>query len=132
MQNFYEAHGIDFVDAAGFRIIADGRRIAGDGEHVANAADRPRAEQHRLQADDVVIASREVWHGFHAARFQRSRGDQRVHAYAGHRAAVNIDRIDFARGHDLIDLLVDSVERNALWRIDFYTDGEFIFLQLFP
>ena len=29
-ENFYEADGIDFVDAAGFRIIADRRRIAGD------------------------------------------------------------------------------------------------------
>ena len=54
MKNFYQADGIDFVDAAGFRIIADRGRIAGDGENVAHAADGPRAEQHGLQADDVV------------------------------------------------------------------------------
>src|SRR5580693_5662095 len=40
---FDESDGIDFVDAAGFRIIADGWRVAGDGEHVANAAYGPRA-----------------------------------------------------------------------------------------
>ena len=45
MQNFGEADGIDFVDAAGFRIIADGWRITGDAEDVAHAADGPRAEQ---------------------------------------------------------------------------------------
>ena len=40
-EHFNEADGIDFVDAAGFRIIADGWRVAGDSEHVANAADGP-------------------------------------------------------------------------------------------
>ncbi len=70
MQNFYQPNGIDFVDAAGFRIIADRRRIAGDGEDVADTADGPSAKQHGLQADDVEIARGEVRHGFDAAGLQ--------------------------------------------------------------
>src|ERR1700756_1392156 len=60
IQNFYQAYGIDFVDATGFRIITNGWRVAGDGEHVAHTANGPRAEKHGLQADDVVIARGEV------------------------------------------------------------------------
>ena len=41
MQNFDQADGIDFVDAAGFRVIANRWRVARDGENVADAADRP-------------------------------------------------------------------------------------------
>src|SRR5258706_12991642 len=132
MQHLDETDRINLIDAARFRVIADGGRVACDGEDVANAADSPCAEEHGLQADDVVVARGEVRHGFHAARFERTRGDERVHADAGHGAAVDVDGIDFARGHDFVDLLVDSVQRNALRRIDFYAHGKFIFLQFFP
>jgi hypothetical protein len=64
--------------------------------------------------------------------FERTRGDQRVHADASHGSAVDIDGIDFARGHDFVDLLVDSIERNTFRRIDFHANHEFAFLQLFP
>src|SRR6266478_4109791 len=70
MQNFDQADGIDFVDPAGFRIIADRRRIAGDGKNVANAADGPRAEKRSLQADDVLVACGEMRNGFDATGFE--------------------------------------------------------------
>ncbi len=56
MENLDEADGIDLVDAAGFRVIADGGRIARDGKNIADAADGPRAEKRRLKADDILIA----------------------------------------------------------------------------
>src|SRR5260370_35285329 len=55
MQNFDKADGVDLINAAGFRIIADGRRIAGDGENVANAAHGPRAESSSLQATEFLM-----------------------------------------------------------------------------
>ena len=70
--------------------------------------------------------------GFDAARFERAGGHQRVHADAGHRAAVDVDGVDFARGHDFVDLLEDAVEREAFWRIDFDADREFVRLQFLP
>ena len=84
VQNFHQADGVDFVNAAGFGMIAERRRIAGDGQHVAHAADGPGAQQHGLQADDVRIARGEVRNGFDAARFERAGHHQRVHAHAGH------------------------------------------------
>src|SRR4029077_16651768 len=81
-EDFNEADGIDFVDTAGFRIVADRGRITGNGEDVANAADGPRAEQRGLEADDVLIARGEVRNGFDAARFEGPGNDQRVHAHA--------------------------------------------------
>ena len=70
--------------------------------------------------------------GFDAARFERAGDDQRVHADAGHRAAVDVDGIDFVRGHDLVNLLEDAVEREAFGRIDFDADGELLSLEFFP
>ena len=43
VENFDEADRVDFIDAAGFGIVAYRRRIAGDGENVADAADSPCA-----------------------------------------------------------------------------------------
>ena len=118
--------------ATGFRIIANRRGIAGDGEYVANAANGPRAEQHGLQADDVVVARREVRNRFNASRFEGARDDQRVHAHARHGPAVDVNGVDLARSHNLVDLLEDAVERKPLGRIDFHADAEFLFLQFFP
>src|SRR5258708_508991 len=56
MENLDQADGIDFLDAAGFRVVADGGRVAGDGKNIADAADGPRAEKRSLKADDVLIA----------------------------------------------------------------------------
>src|SRR6202034_3740181 len=51
-ENLYQANGVYFIDAAGFGVIAERRRVSGDGEDVAHASHGPSAEQHRLQTDD--------------------------------------------------------------------------------
>src|SRR5713226_7362755 len=132
MQNFDKADGVDFVDAAGFGVIADGRRITGDGENIADAAYGPRAEQRSLQADDVLVTCREMWNGFDAAGFQRASHDQGVHADAGHGSAIDVDGIHFLRCHNPVDLLEDAIERKALWRIDLNANGEFLGLKILP
>ena len=88
--------------------------------------------KHGLQPDDVLIARGQMRHGFHAARFQRPRDDQRIHADARHRAAVDVDGVHFLRGHDFVDLLVNALERNPFRRIDLHADGKFFLLQFFP
>src|SRR5271154_502229 len=132
MQNFDQADGINFVDTAGFRVVANRWRIACDAEHVANAADRPSAEQHGLQADDVEIARGQVWDSFNAARFERAGNHQRIHAYAGHGAAVDVYGVGLSRGHNFVHLLVNAVERNTFRGIDLHADGKFFSLQFFP
>src|SRR5205823_10970121 len=84
VQNFDEAHRVDFVDAAGFRVITDRWRITGDGEHISNAADGPGTMKSSLQADDVLVPRREMRNSFDAAGLQRTGHNQGVHAYAGH------------------------------------------------
>src|SRR5439155_7605770 len=54
-----EPDRVDLVDPAGAGIVADLRWVAGDREHVANAA-RVRAEKLRLEAHDRRIPGREV------------------------------------------------------------------------
>ena len=70
--------------------------------------------------------------GFDAACFERAGGDERVHADASHRAAVDVDGVDFVRGHDFVDLLEDAVEGKPFRRIDFDADGKFFGLEFFP
>ena len=71
-------------------------------------------------------------HGFHAAGFERAGGHQSVHADASHGAGIDVDGVDFARSHDFIDLLENSVERKSFGRIDFHAYREFFSLQFFP
>src|SRR6267378_4230842 len=132
IKNFDKADGVDFVDAAGFRVITYRRWITCDSEHVADATDGPRAEKRSLQADDVLVARREMRNGFDAAGFQRAGHNQGVHANAGHGSAIDVDGVHFFGRHNLVDLLEDAVERESLGRIDFYADGEFFFLEFFP
>src|SRR5690349_9458458 len=108
MQNFDQPDGIDFVDAAGLRVVAYGRWIAGDGENIAHAADGPGAEKYGLQADDVVVAGGEVRDGFDSAGLERARGHERVHDDASHGAAADVDGVHVAAGHDFVDLLEDA------------------------
>jgi len=86
----------------------------------------------RLQADDILIASGEMRNGLDAAGFQSAGGDQRVHSNASHRAGVDVDSVDLARSHQLVDLLEDAVERKTLGRIDFRADGELPGFELLP
>ena len=69
---------------------------------------------------------------FHAARFEAAGNHQSVHADAGHRAAVDVNRVNFSAGEHVVNLLVNSFERDAFWRIDFYGDDKFLFLDFFP
>src|SRR5579863_1996258 len=73
-----------------------------------------------------------MWHRFHAARFQCARHDHRVHAYARHRPAVDVDGVHLLRSHHAVHLLIDAVERDALGRIDFHADSELFILQPLP
>src|SRR6202158_1112065 len=132
VENFDETDGVDFVDAARFRVITNRRWITCDSEYVADAADGPRAEKRSLQADDVLIARREMRNSFDAAGSQRAGHNQGVHADAGHGSAIDVDGIHFFGRHNLVDLLEDAVERESLGRIDFHADGEFFFLEFFP
>src|SRR5467141_3300358 len=132
MQNFDQSNGVDFVDAAGFRVVADGWRITGDGKNVADTANGPRAEKSGLQADDVLVAGGEMGNGFEAEGFESAGHNQSVHANAGHGSAVDIDGIHLFGGHHPVDLLVDTLERKALWRIDFHADSEFFCLKILP
>ena len=50
-----------------------------------------------------------------AASFQRAGHDQRVHAHARHRAAINIDGVDAPGRHDVIDLLDKPAQAKCLW-----------------
>ena len=43
-----------------------------------------------------------------------------VHADASQRAAIDVDGIDAAGGHDFVHLLEDAIEGDALGRIDFH------------
>ena len=54
-----EPDRVDLVDAARARVVADLGRVAGDREDVADALG-VRAEQHRLEAEDRVVARRQV------------------------------------------------------------------------
>src|SRR4029077_12403577 len=132
VQYFDEADGINFVNSAGFRIIADGRWVARDGENIANTANGPRAEKRGLQADDVLIACCEMRNGFDASGFERAGDDQGVHADAGHGSTIDVNGIHFFRRHDFIHLLIDAIERKALGRIDFHADDELFFLEFLP
>ena len=85
-----------------------------------------------LQTDDVLIARGEMRNGFDAASFESAGDDQRVHADASHGAGVDVDGVDFAGRHNFFDLLVNAIERNTFWRIDFDADLEFFGLDVFP
>ena len=94
-EDFDQADGVHFVDAAGFGVIAERGWVAGDGEDVTHAADGPSTEKHRLQADDVCIAGGEMRDGFEAVGFESASQNEGVHADAGERSAININCIHF-------------------------------------
>src|SRR5258708_1955375 len=67
-----------------------------------------------------------------AAGFESACSHERVHADAGHGAAVDVYGIHAARGHYFVDLFENALEGNAFWRIDLDADGEFVGLEFFP
>ena len=127
--HFHESDGVDFIDPAR---LARRRRIAGNGQEVANPADAPGAEQRGLQTDEILVPRGDVRNRFHSARLQGSGQHQRVHAHAGQRAAIDVDGIHAAAGDDLVHLLEDAFERNALGRIDLHRNAKFAGLELAP
>src|SRR5437016_9354862 len=52
VQNLHKPDGVDFVYTAGFRIIADRRRVARDRKNVADAADGPRSKKSCLRSEE--------------------------------------------------------------------------------
>src|SRR5690348_8192095 len=48
--DLYKSDGIDFVHTAGFRVVAYGRRVAGDGQEVAHPSNAPGPQERGLQA----------------------------------------------------------------------------------
>ena len=71
------------------------------------------------ETDQVQVARGEVRNRFDAARLQRAGHHHGVHAHARQRAAVDVDGVDAASGHDLVHLLEHAIQRDALGRIDF-------------
>ena len=95
VKNFDQSDGIHFVNSAGFGVIANRGRIAGDCQDVADAADGPRPEQCGLQANDILVARGEMRNGLDAAGFESAGNDERVHSNASHGAGVDVDGIHF-------------------------------------
>ena len=77
-----------------------------------------------MQADEVLIARGYVRNGLDAARLQGAGQHQGVHAYASQGAAIDVDGSHAAARNDLVHLLEDALERNALRRIDLDGDGK--------
>ena len=93
-----EPDRVDVVDALRSRVIASLGRVAGDGEHVANAL-RVRAEQHRLETGDRGVARGEVRDRLEPDdALDRRRGDEAAHPRSRARVVVDVDDVDVPRG----------------------------------
>ena len=97
-------HDVDQADrihvehGRGFGIGAHARRIAGDADQVANAGG-VRAEQFRLDAEDVAVAAAEVVHRLDAGvLLNQLAGHLRAHAGAGARTVRHVDAVDAVLG----------------------------------
>ena len=130
--DLYKSDGINFVDAARFRVVAYRGRVARDGQEVAYSSDAPGAKERGLQTDEILIARGHVWNGLDAARLQSPGEHQCVHAYAGQRAAIDVNGIDAAARRNLIHLLEDALERNAFGGIDLHGHRKFACFELAP
>ena len=92
-----EADGVDVEDRGGVRVSAHARRIAGDADQVADP-DGVRAEQFRLDPENVAVAAAEVHHGFDAGLLlDELAGDLSAQPRAGARPVWHIDAIDAVR-----------------------------------
>ena len=92
-----EADRIDVPDARAGRVVADPRRIAGQGEDVADAQ-RVRAEQLRLEGHEVPVAGREVDEALEVqVVLDPERDGHRAHPDAGHRRVADVDGVDAGR-----------------------------------
>ena len=86
--------GIDVENGRGIGIGAHARRIAGDADQVADAGG-VRAQQLRLNAQDVAVAAAEVKHRFDAGLLlNQLAGHLRAHTGAGARTVGHVDAVD--------------------------------------
>src|SRR5690242_10728469 len=130
--DLYQSYGVNFVDSAGFGVVAHRRRIACDGQEVANASDAPGSQQRSLQTDKVLVPRGDMRDGFDAARLQSAGKHERVHAHTREGTAIDVNRVYAAAGRDLLNLLEDTFQRNAFRRIDLHRNSELARLELAP
>ena len=86
-QDLDEPDRVDVPDARAGRVVADPRRVAGQGQDVADA-ERVGAEQLRLEGHQVPVAGREVDEALEVeVVLDAERDGQGAHPDAGHRAS---------------------------------------------
>ncbi len=129
-ENAHQANRVHLINAAHLRVVTENGRVAGDGQDVAHPADRPGAEQHGLQADDVQVARGQVRDGFHAGLFEGPGEHDGVHPHAGQRSAVDVHGVHAPRSAEALHRLEDPIQVHPLRRVDLDGDGERSLLQL--
>src|SRR5207248_6038702 len=88
-----QADRVDVPDTRRRRVVADARRIARQGDDVADA-ERVRADQFRLQCHEVLVARGEVDQRVDANLLPDHDGQREcTHANAGHGAVPDVDGI---------------------------------------
>ena len=128
-RDFDEPRGVHFEDPLRVGVVADGRRIPGEGENVVD----PHGvgpQQFRLQADDVPVPAGEVENGFHIIFVldDGGKGDG-AHPEFRHGAVGDVDGVHVGRYFHY--LLFRHRRGGALRRVQFRGDGKnmgFVFL----
>ncbi len=96
----HQADGVHVPDAGPGRVVADARRIAGQGQDVPDAQ-RVRPEQLRLEGHQVPVAGREVDDALEVHVVLDPEGDrQGSHADARHRRVADVDAVGPGRGEE--------------------------------
>ena len=129
LQDLDEADRVDVEDRRGADVVAGARRVALEGEDVADV-ERVGAEQVGLDAHQVPVATGEVHVDVEPGRLpheQRRRQDG--HPHTTERAVVDVDDLDAALLEDLraLDELLDGV---APGRVELDGDDELPRLEL--
>ena len=97
LDDLHEPDRLDVVDAAGARVVAFLRRVAGDREDVANAFG-VRTEEERLQPRDRRVARGLVRDRLEPDRpLDRDRAHDPAHSRASARVVVDVDELGGAR-----------------------------------
>ena len=92
-QDLDQPDRVDVPDARAGRVVADPRRVAGQGEDVADA-ERMRAEQLRLERHEVPVAGREVDEALEVeVVLDPERDRHRAHPDPGHRRVADVDEV---------------------------------------
>ena len=100
-QHVGQADGVHVEHRRRVGDVAEQPDIAGDAEHVAQPH-RVRAEQVRLNAQQVLVAARVLKHRFDAGLLLNQHGErQRAHARAAARTVENRHDVDLAAGQRL-------------------------------